>query len=82
LLVASGAVLVLKPLPSIKIWYAFGVLSKRELFTDVDVGRILRIPINNQAFGDFIAWGEMHHGRYTVKLGYHLQWKHQFRAGA
>jgi hypothetical protein len=26
LLIASGAVLVLKPLPSIKIWYSFGVL--------------------------------------------------------
>jgi hypothetical protein len=32
LLVASGAVLVFKPLPSIKIWYAFGVLSKKKIF--------------------------------------------------
>jgi hypothetical protein len=30
LLVASGAVLVLKPIPSIKIWYVFGVLSKKK----------------------------------------------------
>jgi hypothetical protein len=32
LLVASGAVLVLKLLPSIKIWYAFGVLSKKKKY--------------------------------------------------
>jgi hypothetical protein len=30
LLAASGSVLVLKPLPSIKLWYAFGVLSKKK----------------------------------------------------
>jgi hypothetical protein len=31
LLAASGSVLVFKLLPSIKIWYAFGVLSKKEV---------------------------------------------------
>jgi hypothetical protein len=40
LLVASGAVLVFKPLPSIKIWYVFGILSKkkkkRQLVVQVD----------------------------------------------
>jgi hypothetical protein len=30
LLVASGAVLVFKHLPSIKIWYTFNVLSKKK----------------------------------------------------
>jgi hypothetical protein len=30
LLVASESFLVLKPLPSIKIWYAVGVLSKKK----------------------------------------------------
>jgi hypothetical protein len=30
LLATRGSVLVLKPLPSIKIWYAFGVLSKKK----------------------------------------------------
>jgi hypothetical protein len=30
LLAASGSVLVLKPLPSIKIWYAFGVPEKKK----------------------------------------------------
>jgi hypothetical protein len=29
LLVASGDVLVLKPLPYVKIWYVFGVLLKK-----------------------------------------------------
>jgi hypothetical protein len=32
LLVASGSVLIFKPLPSIKIWYAFGILSKKKNF--------------------------------------------------
>jgi hypothetical protein len=50
----------------------------QELFNDVDVGRILRIPLNDQGFEDFIAWGMTRHGRYTVRFGYYLQWKHQF----
>jgi hypothetical protein len=50
----------------------------RVLFNAVDVERILQIPINHQGFEDFIAWGETKHGRYMVKSGYYLQWKHQF----
>nr|XP_051221482.1 uncharacterized protein LOC127339703 [Lolium perenne] len=49
-----------------------------ELFNQVDVARILRIPLNDQGFEDFIAWGMTSHGRYTVRSGYYLQWKHQF----
>jgi hypothetical protein len=48
----------------------------------VDVERILQIPINNQGFNDFIAWRGTKHGRYTVKSGYYIQWKHQFGPGA
>jgi hypothetical protein len=29
----------------------------REMFNEVDVGRIILIPLNNQGFGDFIALG-------------------------
>jgi hypothetical protein len=54
-----------------------------ELFNSVDAGRILQIPINSQDFDDFVAWGANSHGRYSVKSGYYLQWKHRFgpRAG-
>jgi hypothetical protein len=49
-----------------------------EIFFSVDVGRILQIPVNSQGFDDFIAWRFTKHGRYTVRSGYHLQWRHQF----
>jgi ribonuclease HI len=53
-----------------------------DLFNAVDVQRILQIPLNNQGFDDFIAWKETSHGRYTVKSGYYLQWKHHFGPNA
>jgi hypothetical protein len=28
----------------------------KSLFIDIDVNRILEIPLNNQGFDDFIAW--------------------------
>jgi hypothetical protein len=54
----------------------------RGIFNSVDVGRILQIPLNNRGFDDFVAWGFTKHGRYTVRSGYYLQWKHQFGASA
>jgi hypothetical protein len=54
----------------------------KRLFCPIDVRRILQIPINNQGFDDFIAWHHTKHGRYTVKSGYHLQWRHQFGPSA
>jgi ribonuclease HI len=53
-----------------------------ELFNPVDVNRILQIPLHNQGFEDFVAWGHTSHGRYTVKSGYYIQWKHHFGARA
>jgi hypothetical protein len=53
----------------------------RSLFLDVDVKRILEIPINIQGFDDFIAWNYNKNGRYSVKSGY-LQWRHTFRSRA
>jgi hypothetical protein len=44
----------------------------------VDVNRILSIPLHNNGFEDFIAWSGTAHGRYTVRSGYHMQWRHQF----
>jgi ribonuclease HI len=52
----------------------------KDLFSTVDVGRILQIPLNNRGFDDFVAWGFSKHGRYTVRSGYYLQWKFQFGA--
>jgi hypothetical protein len=52
------------------------------LFYTVNVGRILQIPLNDQGFEDFLAWGFTKHGRYTVCLGYYLQWKNQFGPSA
>jgi hypothetical protein len=50
------------------------------LFSVVDVQRILEIPLNNQGFDDFIAWHYNKNGRYSVRSGYHIQWKHTFGA--
>jgi ribonuclease HI len=52
------------------------------LFCSVDVNRILQIPLNNRGFEDFIAWGFSSNGKYTVRSGYHLQWRHQFGPSA
>jgi hypothetical protein len=52
----------------------------RDLFLSINVERILQIPLNNHGFGDFIAWHYTKHGRYTVKSGYYIQWRHQFGA--
>jgi hypothetical protein len=50
----------------------------RDLFLDIDVERILQIPLNNRGFGDFIAWHYTKHGHYTVKSGYYIQRQHHF----
>jgi hypothetical protein len=48
------------------------------LFNPLDVSRILQIPLHNRGFEDFIAWNLSKNGRYTVRSGYHAQWRHQF----
>jgi hypothetical protein len=50
----------------------------QSLFISVDVQRILRIPLNSHGFDDFIAWAATKNGKYSVRSGYYLQWKHQF----
>jgi hypothetical protein len=52
------------------------------IFFSVDVNRILEIPLNTQEFDDFVSWNFTKHGRYTVRLGYYLQWKHKFGPAA
>jgi hypothetical protein len=54
----------------------------RELFLSIEVEWILQIPLNNQGFEDFIAWGLTKHGCYTVRSAYYVQWKYQFGPSA
>jgi hypothetical protein len=49
-----------------------------DLFNPIDVTRILQIPIGTHGFEDFISWHFTKHGLYTVRSGYHLQWRHHF----
>lgn len=44
----------------------------RSIFVDVDVRRIMQIPLHSHGFDDFIAWGATSHGRYTVRSGYYI----------
>jgi hypothetical protein len=62
---------------------AWDVKLLETLFLPVDVQHILEIPLNKQGFDDFIAWHYNKNGKYSVRSGYHLQWKHAFgsRAG-
>ena len=50
-----------------------------DIFYPVDAMRILQIPLNFQAFDDFIAWHLTKHGRFSVKSAYHEQWSHKYR---
>jgi hypothetical protein len=50
------------------------------LFGEVDVHWILQIPLHRLGFEDFITWDATKHGRYTVRSGYYLQWRHKFGA--
>jgi hypothetical protein len=52
------------------------------VYSMMNVGRILRIPLNRNGFNDFIAWGVTPHGMYTVKSAYYLRWRHHFGAWA
>jgi hypothetical protein len=54
----------------------------RNIFAEIDVRRILQIPLHSHGFEDFVAWGATSHGRYTVRSGYYLQWRHQFGPSA
>jgi hypothetical protein len=52
----------------------------KTIFYDIDVNRILEIPLTNQGFDDFITRNYNKNGRYWVRSGYHLQWKFSFGA--
>ena len=52
----------------------------RSIFSPVDVGRILRIPLSHNGFEDFVAWQGNRNGVFTVRSAYYYEWKHQFGA--
>ena len=41
--------------------------------------RILQIPLNHQAFDDFIAWHANKTGTFSVRSAYKIQWMYTFR---
>lgn len=51
----------------------------RDIFSPIDVNRILQIPLSNSSFGDFVAWHGTQSGHLSVKTTYDLEWKHQFQ---
>lgn len=51
----------------------------RDIFYPVDAARILQIPINFQAFDDFIAWHPSRNGIFSVRTTYHEEWLHKYR---
>jgi hypothetical protein len=47
-------------------------------FHPIDAERILQIPLNHNAFEDFLAWHHTRSGVFSVRSAYHVEWKHQF----
>ena len=45
----------------------------RSIFNPVDARRIMQIPINHNAFDDFISWNPDRRGIFSVRSAYRLQ---------
>ena len=45
----------------------------------MDARRILQIPLNYEAFEDFIAWHHTRTGIFSMRTVYHAEWAHKFR---
>jgi hypothetical protein len=54
----------------------------REKFWEVDVDRILIIPLPNHEQSDFIAWHRSKLGCFSVKSSYHMEWRVEYRRRA
>ena len=50
----------------------------RDIFSHVDVERILQIPLNTHMTEDFIAWNYTRSGTFSVKSAYYRELDHQF----
>jgi hypothetical protein len=45
----------------------------REVFFDVDVNDILKIPVGSAGTGDYLAWNYTKNGTFSVRSAYHLK---------
>ena len=61
--------------PSIGVWDQELIQSN---FHPIDAARILEIPVNLDAFEDFLGWQGNRTGRFSVRSAYHIEWRHQF----
>jgi hypothetical protein len=50
----------------------------RENFLQIDVERILKIPLSVHLNEDFVAWHKTNSHTFSVRSAYFLEWEHQF----
>jgi hypothetical protein len=50
----------------------------QDIFSPIDVSRIIQIPLNIGAFEDFIAWHGTKSVVFSVRSAYHVERRHQF----
>ena len=55
-----------------------GTRISSDQFWPVDAERILQIPLQYNAFDDFVAWNFTKSGYFSVRLAYHCEWMHQY----
>jgi hypothetical protein len=56
---------------------AWDVELLKSIFNDVDVMRILQIPLAVGMMEDFVCWNHTKTGMFSVRSAYHLEWDHQ-----
>jgi hypothetical protein len=56
---------------------AWDVELLKSIFNDVDVMRILQIPLAVGMMEDFVSWNHTKTGMFSVRSAYHLEWDHQ-----
>lgn len=49
----------------------------RDVFSPVDIQRILQIRLNTQGLDDFVAWNYTWSGTFSVRSSYHRELEHQ-----
>ena len=48
----------------------------RDVFSAVDVQRILQIPMNIEGLDDFVTWHYTKSGTFSVRSAYHREYDH------
>ena len=51
-----------------------------DVFSPLDVHRILQIPLNYHLTEDFVAWNYTRSGTFSVRSAYHKEFEHQHGA--